>query len=96
MESFRKAMEHPKLARWFSWNSTAGTQLSEYYTLRMLLEFSIGVGNGVDPDGEDAIPFDRIIKEGRRNPRAVFQALKAAKGGFQLCYTLLSTALLRY
>ena len=43
-DSFHKQGTYPKMGRWFSWNQVAHEQLTEFWTLRMLLEHHL------DPD----------------------------------------------
>ena len=95
LPSFARALEHPKLSRWFSWNGACKQQLKEFNTLRMVFEYHLV--DATHPDSDDAVPFEAVRGAAKLSGKEVqrqLSILKGSAGGFALCYSMLSTALL--
>ena len=78
--SFRKKLEQPKSARWFSWNGACKEQLREFHAAKMIFEDMVSDGLR-DPD--EYIAFDNLRAAAEaRTPQQELAQLKASGGGF--------------
>ena len=92
--SFAHAGDFPKLASWFSWNTSAHSQMKEYWAAKMLFEYHLG-DKAIDTDDHSSLSDYILGSVATENPQEQLRKLKMSTGGLPLAHSVMTSELLQ-